>query len=410
MVASTYHERKDKLKGKSNRNFTSKCFILVIVLIVVIGTACYMNGLHQGPKESSIYDEIVSMSDNKGQTKQSRMLHNDILQTIEDKNLRSLAGPGISYGADTVWEEIMLKGGEIMKKNNYKERLVAVEVGAQSPTQSLQALRAKFEVICVEPSPKSYRRIEKTVGEVLKKKNDSADVERIIHLYNAAAGSTSEGTLDFRSTGGTGDHVGEIDMWNMKPGSVPEHWPEEKKGEIIKVQSIQMDDIIYDNRVKPTFSSTPTLPSFDSVYALKVDTQGFEPNVFAGLTKSIKEHKIKYIMTEYWPKGMGLMTDHMDDPCSIAVPILDTLTDAGYKLYALPVIAHPKAKHPTISVPQVTHWKKRPLDDYRSDCQNFLDYEKQLPNSEYHMGYWTDILAIAPGVEPFIPGSTSKSV
>ncbi len=33
----------------------------------------------------------------------------------------------------------------------------------------------------------------------------------LVHLYNAAAGAESGGALEFRSTGGTGDHVGELE-------------------------------------------------------------------------------------------------------------------------------------------------------------------------------------------------------
>ena len=296
-----------------------------------------------------------------------------------------------------------------MKQNNYKERLVAVEVGAQDPTQSLQALRAKFEVRCVEPSPKSFLRIKYRMKTFFKKDNNDS-LQQYFHLYNAAAGATSGGTLDFRSTGGTGDHVGEFDMWNMKAEKVPDDWPKEKKGEIVKVQSIQLDDIIYDNKVKPSFGGSSSLPSIDTVYALKIDTQGFEPSVFAGLTKSLKEHKVKYVMTEFWPKGMGLMANRIDDPCSVAVTVLDTLTNAGYRLYALPTQAHPRAWDVSDTIfAHVTNWKNRPLDDYRRDCQNFLMYEKRFPNPDYHMGFWTDILAVAPGVELFTPHTRTSA-
>ncbi len=99
-------------------------------------------------------------------------------------------------------------------------------------------------------------------------------------------------------------------MWNMKRGQAPTDWPEEKRGEIIKVPSIQLDDIVYDHKIKPTKSAGSSetkedgsVIAFDKVFALKIDTQGYEPSVFAGLKKSIRAHKIQYIMTEYWPKG-----------------------------------------------------------------------------------------------------------
>ena len=45
-------------------------------------------------------------------------------------------------------------------------------------------------------------------------------------------------------------------------------------------------------------------------------------------------------MTEFWPNGMGLLTGR--DKCGAAVGILTQLIDAGYTLYALPIVVHPK--------------------------------------------------------------------
>ncbi len=307
----------------------------------------------------------------------------------------------------TVWEDLIKNGQEIMERDNYSKHLTVIEVGAQNENQSLLAAKAKFHIHCVEPSPSSFRSIQRVLQKKLRHAQDQ-ESRQYIHLYNVAASDTSGQTLDFYSTGGTGDHVGEYDMWNMKPGKMPDDWPEDKRGEMIQVQSIQLDDLIYYNKVEQTkvkiFDTIP--PKIDEVYALKVDTQGFEPKVFEGLKKSIQEHKIKYIMTEYWPKGMGLMGNSMDDPCKIAVKMFDILADAGYKLYALPmqVQGHPSAWGFSKTIfHHIANWKQRPLKDYRSDCQHILNFEKEFPNPDYHMGYWSDVLAIAPGSEPFVP-------
>jgi FkbM family methyltransferase len=243
----------------------------------------------------------------QAQPQHDRILHDDILRSIDDQKLRP-------YGADQVWEDIIHKGERIMKNNNYKNHLTVVEVGAQNENQSLLAAKSKFNVHCVEPSPNSFKKIHLSILRKLNKmrRNGDNNVGKFIHLYNVAAGSKSGGTLDFYSTGGTGDHVGSFDMWNMKVGQLPDDWPEEKRGEMIKVPSIQLDDIIYDHKVKPNKlkglggtekENKNSFETFDDVYALKVDTQGYEPHVFAGLTKSIQSHKIQYIMTEFWPKG-----------------------------------------------------------------------------------------------------------
>jgi len=46
--------------------------------------------------------------------------------------------------------------------------------------------------------------------------------------------STSEGTVDFKSTGGTGDHVGEFDMWRMKKTTDTK----DLKGNIVQVPQV----------------------------------------------------------------------------------------------------------------------------------------------------------------------------
>lgn len=195
------------------------------------------------------------------------------------------------YSTDNLWQDIINKGVEVMKKDNYENHLVVFEVGAQKVKQSLDAAKEKFHAYCIEPSPKSFNEIRREMaGEIEKNKY----LEEFLHIYNVAAGSKSNELLEFRSTGGTGDHVGEFDMWNMKPGAMPEHFTAAKKGEIIRVPSMRLDDIIYDNSVKPDMKDVAgaiNTPEIDKVWALKVDTQGFEPHVFAGLAKSIKDQK-----------------------------------------------------------------------------------------------------------------------
>ena len=125
-------------------------------------------------------------------------------------------------------------------------------------------------------------------------------------------------------------------------------------------------------------------------FSYSKDTQGFEPSVFSGLTESIKNHKIDFILTEFWPKGIDFLADKPG--ACVGVDFLTNLANQGYTLYALDVQAHPKAPR---------GWKNaivdRPLDNLRSNCQWFLDLEKLYPSDVYHMGYWSDVLAVAPG-------------
>ena len=79
----------------------------------------------------------------------------------------------------------------------------------------------------------------------------------------------------------------------MKPGK-EEGIPDHKMGKLIQIPSVKLDDIIF-GKVKPTevkgLESGNNPPDIDEYWALKVDTQGFEPQVFAGLKESIKQQK-----------------------------------------------------------------------------------------------------------------------
>jgi FkbM family methyltransferase len=292
---SLYHGNPKQTKKLSLGSLLLGGFLVSFLLIVAL--------THTAMTIVSDKEEATTAASiNDYPKKNDKILHENILRAIDEMSEFQKR----QYGADQVWEDIIYKGETIMKKNGYKEHLTVIEVGAQNAVQTILAAKYNFHVHCVEPSPKSFNRIRWNISQ--KFKNDER--RKFVHLYNAAAGSESGGMLEFRSTGGTGDHVGEIDMWNMKRGETPDDWPEEKRGEIIKVPSIQLDDIIYDHKIKPFKSeglneeeeeNSPI--GFDKVYALKIDTQGYEPSVFAGLKKSIRAHKIKYIMTEYWPKG-----------------------------------------------------------------------------------------------------------
>jgi len=388
------------------------------------------------------------------------MLRNDILVAIDEGKLTQRLRP---YSADGLWEDIVNQGKQIMAEAHHRQHqqqkeqngnddennLVVIEVGAQSARQCLLAAQAKFHTHCVEPSPKSFKQMQREIYRELEVEAAAAAAAaaaaenvntnnhdrggenseilttssgRFIHLYNAAAGSESGKTLDFFTTGGTGDHVGEFDMWNMKPGKMPDEFPPEKRGEVIKVPSIKMDDLILYNKVQPfelqimnhpklgkgnkkkAKAFFPPPPKIDQVFALKIDTQGFEPSVFSGLSESIEQHKIQYIMTEYWPKGMDLIGGQFSkdstQQCKLSVEILNTLLDADYTLYAMPLVAHPKAYINDDMNKAMNDWKRRPLHSIEADCMYLRqEMEKLFPNDEYHMGYWTDILAVAPGVD-----------
>lgn len=114
---------------------------------------------------------------------------------------------GQSYGADNVWEDIILQGAEAMKRGNFQKKLAVFEVGAHAAKQSLIAAKKKFHTFTIEPSPLSFSRI---TDQMRKEITEDPSLQEYVHLFNVAAGKESGIMLDFKTSGGTGDHVGEV--------------------------------------------------------------------------------------------------------------------------------------------------------------------------------------------------------
>lgn len=144
---------------------------------------------------------------------------------------------------------------------------------------------------------------------------------------------------------------------------------------------------------------------------LKVDVQGHEPSVFSGITKSIREHKIDLVLTEYWPpKGIDFMNDSMGarKECLKPVGMLLMLVDSGYTLYALAGLVDPRAPKDGALARMKRHnkgIKMMPINSLMDHCMWFYDLERKYRDGDgmaqtggiYEFGYWTDILAVRPG-------------
>ena len=300
-----------------------------------------------------------------------------------------------SVRAEKVWNALIAEGEALNKDTPVH----IMEVGMHSDsTQCLQAAKQNLQAHCVEPSPGSYNRIIKGI------KRASKESQEKTRFYQLAASDTSGLDLPFSSVGGTGDHVGGgLDVWKMTKlkGS-------DANTGTVTVKSVAIDDIIY-NKVGPTedFASTARAADdkIDKLFLLKVDTQGHEPSVFAGLKKAIQEHKIDFIMTEYWPKGIDLMNDSMGpQECTKPVAMMKLLRDAGYTLYTQRITAHPKAPkngaHKLVQQHNRAGNLQTPIDDLMTHCMCFYELERNHPDTtgeNYQMGYWTDVLAVAPG-------------
>ena len=90
---------------------------------------------------------------------------------------------------------------------------VAMEVGIHRPNQASRSNSSWIgEAHCFEPSPTSFGACQETIA----RRFTAHDVRDRTHIYNQAASSTSEGTVQFLMSEGTGDHVGKCDMWRTK--------------------------------------------------------------------------------------------------------------------------------------------------------------------------------------------------
>jgi len=304
--------------------------------------------------------------------------------------------------ADNLWNILIRKGRDLNSQTEQSSSpMISMEVGMHRLRQCLHAAENNFTVHCIEPSPTSYQTISEKYRS---QKKIDPDAAKRISLYNVAAGNTTGTTIPFTSVGSTGDHIGDFDTWTMK--ARPENTADVSSRTTIDVPMVTLDDIIA-NKIIPTDSyynnndnddtKQTNNDKIDEIYSLKVDTQGFEPSVFSGLTSSIEQHKIQYILFEYWPKGMDLLShSNLETKCEASTAILVQLAKAGYTLYPLRVAAHPS--RPNEARKYIKAQEGRPYDDFKSFCMWYYKIEELAPSEDYRMGYWTDILAISPEV------------
>jgi FkbM family methyltransferase len=261
---------------------------------------------------------------------------------------------------ERVWQALLKEGTVLISQN--KKVGIIMEVGMHRATQCVEAAYAGFDAHCFEPSPISYSRVQRGVRNV-----KNASITDHIHIYNVAAGSKTNATISFLNSGSTGAFVVNNVTADM---------------DVVKVPMMRLDDVVE--------------RAGSDVYMVKIDTQGFEPEVLAGLERSLKTHKVKYILMEYWPRGMDRMAAaKSEELCYVSVKVLQALALAGYTLFQLGVAFHPGEP---MGDKQYHHFLAgRPFDDLHANCMWFYDLERTVPVPHvYHHGYWSDIFAVAP--------------
>lgn len=271
---------------------------------------------------------------------------------------------------EEIWQSLLKEGSEMPKSigsNNgsSNEKDVVLEVGMHILFQCRLAAEHGFDAHCVEPSPVNYKRVRNAFRTHARK---DATLRDRIHLYNVAAGSETNQTVHFLSSGSTGDQV--LTAEQAQNSSAKEY--------IVKVPTMRMDDL---------------LRPFSRVFLAKIDTQGFEPAVVDGMQELIARQKVDYLLMEYWPRGMDKLSGR--PRCESAIEMLTSLAQAGYTLYQLGVAWHPKEPFQTTNASTRSMLLlQRPFDNIVNNCNWFYELEEKVPIQI--MGYWTDVLAVSP--------------
>lgn len=298
---------------------------------------------------------------------------------LKDDLMRGLARP---FAAD-VWNALLEEGAPSLEEDGSKNKPppVAMEVGMHSIGQCMAAAKLGYEVHCFEPSPKSFRKVQRNPDVT----GAGPELKARINLYNMAAGPRSHEMVPFTSGGSTGDHVGKSDMWAMHPESHADQ-------NVVEVPTVALDDIV------------GALTGDDrTVFVAKVDTQGFEPGVMAGLATSLRDHKVRHVLFEYWPRGIEMLSSDAGATATTtggrcaAAELLKTIAGYGYDLYAMPAESHPKSRLYARNALREEMKKTRPLDNVDDNCRWYFELEKRFPQDDYKMGYWSDVLAVAQG-------------
>ena len=209
-------------------------------------------------RESTATSPILTASNLSKSTKSSLSIKGTLLSSL--------------ITAEMVWSDLIEEASRIRSQRvsvsgerGGKDQVdpgIFMEVGMYRALQCLNAAIAGHQAHCVEPSHINFARVKARV----RRANDQ--VKSRMHLYHAAAGSVTGRVLEFHSGGGTGDRVGHVDVWHMEQN------PKEEPTKMTQVKEMRMDDII--------------MKQPQGAFLIKVDTQGFEPHVFAGLEETIQ--------------------------------------------------------------------------------------------------------------------------
>lgn len=187
-----------------------------------------------------------------------------------------------------------------------KPGLTMVDIGANVGLYTAIAglgVGSTGRIISFEPDPESFRYLQNTV--------EANELSNTL-LVNAAASSESGKTMLFTSSDNRGDN--RMYKNDHADGS-------------IEVDTLKADECLESHGIT-------------SVDIIKMDVQGFEGHVIAGLEQTIRHSPSLVMLMEFWPMGL---TSAGTDP----VELLDSLKGFGLTIYEIkdhsdfePVVDH----------------------------------------------------------------------
>jgi len=222
-----------------------------------------------------------------------------MLATLESVEHGGRFSPWLrNFSSDSVWKSLIWTHAQ-------PRGTVVVEVGVHLATQIIGAARRGFSCHAVEASPRSCKLVKDQLLWWCGNHTAQGCVMPKVHCRAASQHSGRSVTFNILKQKGapsTGDFVGELTAG--------------KKGikyAQVRVETLALDELLEAQEASP-------------IFVLKIDTQGHEPAVFAGLSRTLARRGVQFILTEF-DKSLGLMRNR-----SSCDSILQSLDAAGYRL------------------------------------------------------------------------------
>jgi FkbM family methyltransferase len=243
----------------------------------------------------------------------------------------------------------------LLERHPNPRRMTVMEIGSYDCRDAIGAAKLGFRVFALEPSPKNVFKCRMEM-----ELNPAA--ARNIEFMQLAASNVS-GVVQFNAVGTTGDHVG------RNTGEADKRYHDGSQS--VNVPAVKGDDILDQNGI-------------ETLYVLKIDTQGYDLTVLEGLRQTLLRKKPLYVISELSPTAMR--TTHRQNPADL----LNLLDEAGYTLYDSRRLYLRDNMHPTPV--------ERRQDFIRPtiDAQAYTDLmEEDSRRTGDAFGQWTDIIAEA---------------